>query len=121
MQQLSILKPYIDLIKSGLAKLPKHQGSVFRIMNGVDPITVRKQFVKGQEWESKSFLSTSEGKPLDRAQVSIEIRNTSQGGHVSSVNPFPEREVLFVPGTKARVTHVIELPGERFFIIMEAQ
>jgi hypothetical protein len=116
---IAALRPLIDTLKAGLAKLPKFNGTVYRIMNGVDPAVIKSQFRKGESWVSDAFMSTSTGKPLDQAQVTMVFSKTNKGAMVDGVSPFPEREALFSPGATFKVTNVLPISESRFIILLE--
>ncbi|WP_394830826.1 ADP-ribosyltransferase domain-containing protein [Pendulispora rubella] len=116
--QLEILDAYIDLLKSGLAKMPPFEGTVHRVMNGIYPHEVKAMFEVGGTWSDRGFLSTSHGKSLDHAQVTISIEKTRSGKMVESVNPYPEREVIFPPDAKFKVITCHEYIPGRFLIML---
>lgn len=121
-QQLALLAPYIKLLSSGLAKLPKFNGKVFRLLQNVDPADIRTQFVPGKAWVSDAFMSTSHGKPLDHGQVLLAIQDTKSGFLIENVSKIPvEREVVFLPGAKFTVLDRMEIPPNsgRFFIMLK--
>jgi NAD:arginine ADP-ribosyltransferase len=121
-QQLAILAPYIKLVSSGLAKMPKFSGKVFRLLNNVDPNDIRAQFKPGEAWVNDGFMSTSHGKPLDHGQVLLVFQDTKSGHLIENVSKLPvEREVLFLPGTRFTVLDRMEIPpgSGRFFIMLK--
>lgn len=122
-QQLAILGPYIKLLTSGLAKVPKFNGKVFRVLNNVEPADITRQFVPGKLWADDAFSSTSHGKPLDHGQVLMILQNTKSGALIEKFAKLGsvEREVLFPPGVKFRVLDRTEIPpgSGRFVIFLE--
>lgn len=115
---LANLRPLIDTLTNALGKLPKFKGTVFRIMNKVEPEVVKSQFRKGEKWVNKGFFSSSHGEQLDHGQVTMIVKNTEGGSHVSGVSPFNEREVLFLPGVTFTVENVLQIDTFRFIIFM---
>ena len=118
--QLATLQPYIDMVRSGLAKLPKFQGTVYRMLNRVEPDDIRKQFVKGRNWTNKAFMSTSTGRALDHGQVQFVFKSTQNGAPINNLSPFNEREILFPPGGTFKTLDVLEYIPGRFLISLKA-
>ena len=118
--QLALLKPYIDLLTSGLNKLPPSSGTRYRIIQKISPDEVKAQFVVGKEWIDRGFMSTSE-KMLDAAIVQIQLLDTKSGRRIKELSKFPNEgggEFLFPP--EAAVFDVVKVfeNGGLFFIIM---
>lgn len=120
--QLSLLDPYIKLLRSGLAKMPQFKGTVTRTLEKVEPDDIRRQFVKGQTWTDLGFMSTSRGK-RDHAIAYITMSGTDRGHLIENVSVFDlaEKEVLFPPGVKFEVLDVFEYVPNRFIIMMKQQ
>lgn len=116
--QLAILAPYIKFITSGLKKLPTFQGKVSRMIQNITVEEAQKQFVAGKEWVSDAFMSTSRGDPLDKAVVILSITGTKTGRVAEGLSRFPEREVVFLPGTKFKVEGTIPV-GPFLLVLMK--
>jgi hypothetical protein len=115
---LVTLRPLITVLTSALGKLPKFSGTVFRIMQKVEPDVIKSQFRVGEKWVSEAFLSTSRGSPLDHGQVTLIFHNSSSGRNVDGVSPFNEREILFPPGSTFTVEKVLQPDTFRFIIFL---
>ncbi len=118
-QQLALLKPYIDLIKSGLTKLPNVEADLHRIVRGVSAEEIRAQFIVGKDWTDRAFMSTS-FRTLDDARVYMHLLGTKSGRNIKAMSKFPsegEGEVLFPPSAAVfEVLNVHEFNG--FFMIV---
>ena len=114
----------IDLISSGLAKLPSYRGKVYRYVNLSNSI-ISNKYVKGTNVRETFFVSSSitrEGTKIDsfmklplldknKTHVLFMIESI-RGKEISlySVYPF-EKEVLFDKNTTFNVTNVIKQNG----------
>jgi NAD:arginine ADP-ribosyltransferase len=116
---LATLKPLVDTMLSGMAKMPKFSGTVFRVLPDVDPAIVPTQFRQGEKWVEKGFMSTSHTKPTDHAQVTLVFSKTSTGAMVEGISPFPEREVLFPPGATFKVIKVVQAGPIQTLVFLE--
>ena len=119
-QQLAILAPYIQLMKTGLQKLPTFQGKVSRMIPNISVEEAAKQFVPGKAWTTDAFMSTSRGDPLDHAIVILTFKNTKTGRVAEGLSRFPEREVIFLPGAKFDVLKTDKI-GPFFLVLLEEQ
>lgn len=118
-QQLALLAPYINLMRSGLAKLPSFQGSVTRIIKGVTAAEAKQQFIVGQPWISDGFMSSAHGRPLDSSPVTLIFQSTRSGHLVEGLSRFPEREILFPPGTRFKVLKSAEIGPGFLLVVLE--
>ncbi|KZM76051.1 ADP-ribosyltransferase [Nocardia terpenica] len=93
----------IKKLIGALKKLPVHRGEVFR---GADlPADVLKQYKPGNTITEKAFTSTSATEAgVNSGTVRFHIMSET-GRDVSKHSGFPwEQEVVFLPGTRFRVT-----------------
>ena len=97
---------FIDLMRSGLGKLPVFNGAVTRtIALSVDEAAQKYQV--GATVVEDAFTSTTVGSGVASREGNILLRIESSSGHdISSIAAHPEKEVLFAPGAKFQVTGV---------------
>lgn len=112
---------YIKVTNSGLEKLQKYKGSVYR---GADltPEQIneyKKAFKKGEVWTEKGFTSSSmEKQSAFKGSVRYEIISKT-GVIIEDLSKFQhEKEVLFKPNTKFKILEIRE-NNEKISIIME--
>ncbi|MGD9711812.1 MAG: ADP-ribosyltransferase [Thermomicrobiales bacterium] len=122
--EIAFLQDYIDLLKSGLAKLPAYEGDVFRTMAVADYDKFKTQFVVGEVWRDHGFMSTSHTRPeqiTDKApNIMMTLAKTKSGHIVEGVSAYDtEREVLFMPNTPFRVLSLSEKDGILTLIVKE--
>lgn len=92
--------PYINLIRSGLKKLPDFRGRVFRGISA--DVKQLKQYQPGAVVHEQSFFSSSKSQAFP-GNVQFEIQS-KRGKHVGPLNnKDSEDEVMFLPGTKFKV------------------
>lgn len=114
------LRPYIEMIKEGLAKLPPTPGKVFRVMS-LDPEQDKQQWelyaTEGSIIADKAFYSTTSNADIMSAKVfagpmyltgnvylTIEHKT---GKRIKELSPYKvEDEVLFAPNTSFKVIGV---------------
>lgn len=117
------LKKLISLAVSGLRKMKPYTGTAYRgdnMVRGISAVLKMKKAQRQAEWESKvpkvktfnQFVSTSK-RPYSSYAVkkgtytATHITNIKSGIDVSALGgKLEEREVLFAPGTRFKVTAV---------------
>jgi hypothetical protein len=128
------LGPYAEKVKSGLEKLPPHEGVAYRGM-AMSPERLEEYLEKSESQEpiaDKGFssASTSEEAALHslkkndaegKVKVMVEVRS-SKGRDVTALSQNPhEQEVLFAPGSKFKIVDKQQLPdGSWKFVVEDA-
>jgi len=105
-------RPLINLIRSGLEKLPRYEGVVRRGVSTT--LGQMPEYKVGATIVEEAFTSSTVG------QVSLQHRGpvtfiieSLNGRNIQTVASTQEGEVLFLPGTKFLVTKVVDF-GEKF-------
>ncbi|MGE4210466.1 MAG: ADP-ribosyltransferase domain-containing protein [Oligoflexales bacterium] len=101
-------QPVIDTIVSGLRKLPRSKGKVYRGMgyNEQNAQAYAEAFSNGEPIQELAFTSTSNDKNSSFNSVyNLEIESRTGADLSSSINAV-EKEVLFAPGTWFRVINI---------------
>ncbi len=97
----------IKNMDSGLEKMPKHKGTVFRVIE-IEPSVVDQ--LKSGTFSDPAYMSTSKSVPdvlPHKQQIGLQIRSKT-GVDISSLSLNPgEEEVLFPRGTKFRVAKML--------------
>jgi hypothetical protein len=99
------LRPKIALLASALGKLPKFAGTVDRVTDSFD--SNLSELRVGDVSQNEAFMSTWKGGGSPAGvlgNVKLHIHSKT-GREVTALSEFPnEREVLFAPGARFRVT-----------------
>lgn len=97
--------PIIDLMKSGLKKLPVYKGNVIRWVSWSE--TTLKRLKLGSNKVFKAFTSSSK-KPNFTWSGNTKLKIKAIKAHfIGMISQFPtEEEVLFMPGSKFKVLKV---------------
>jgi len=117
-EDLRIPQPYIETINSALSKLPDFPGRVRRGTNM--PAKELRRHQAGSEISYAGYTSASLGEGF-RQDVRIELESRT-GKLIEFVSAFPwEREILFAPGKRFRVTERIDIAGKTYLRMPELQ
>ena len=110
-KELTRLGRLIDLMKSGLGKLPAFKGTVTRTL-AVAVEEAAQKYKVGATIVEDGFTSTTFGKGVASKEGNILLTiESSTGRNISSIAAHPESEVLFAPGAKFQVTDVKRFSG----------
>ena len=98
------LAGFIDLMKSGLSKLPQYSGTVARTISlPIDEAAAR--YREGATVVEDAFTSTTAGPGVAQREGNVAFTIQSASGRdISSIAAHAEKEVLFPPGTAFQIT-----------------
>ena len=117
-KELTRLGQFIDLMKSGLSKLPVFRGKVTRTIGMSTPDAVQKYRV-GATIVEDAFTSTTFGKGVAQREGTVFLTiESSTGRNITAAAIHNESEVLFSPGAKFVVTEVRRI-GDAFLVWMK--
>jgi hypothetical protein len=107
----------IELMKSGLAKLPAYQGKVTRTI-ALSVEDAAQKYKVGATVVEDAFTSTTFGKGVAQREGNVLLNiESSTGRNITSIAAHAESEVLFAPGAKFQVSRVQKV-GDAFLVWM---
>jgi hypothetical protein len=117
-KELTRLGEFINLIKSGLNKLPIFKGRVIRTIGmGVDEAA--SKYKVGATVVEDAFTSTTYGKAVAQREGNVLLTiESSTGRNITTAAVHEESEILFAPGAKFIVTEVKQI-GHAFLVTMK--
>ncbi|MBF0426825.1 MAG: hypothetical protein HQL66_13500 [Magnetococcales bacterium] len=116
-EELAVLSPYIETIKSGLAKLPDYAGPVSRVTDL--PAEVVKTLIPDGPYRDKGFMSTAAGLSNFDGKYMFFIESKT-GKRIEFFSRYPEqREVLYTPGKEFKVVSVTPMPDGRVEVFLK--
>lgn len=104
-EQIAEHKVIIESAVDGLKKLPPFEGTSYRGTRL--PLDMRNRLQVGDTFEDEAFLSTSsDARAAFDGNTTFTIQGKT-GRSVESISEFSgEKEILFMPGTKFRITKI---------------
>ncbi|MBF0425045.1 MAG: hypothetical protein HQL66_04390 [Magnetococcales bacterium] len=116
-RELAALSPYIETIKSGLAKLPDYAGPVSRVTDL--PAEVVKTLIPGKEYSDKGFMSTAAGLSDFRGKYMFFIESKT-GKRIEFFSRYPDqREVLYTPGKEFKIVSVTPMANGMVEVVLK--
>ncbi|HEY9662269.1 MAG TPA: hypothetical protein V6C65_27755 [Allocoleopsis sp.] len=100
----------VSLLSSAIKALPPYRGTVYRTLNISDSLAESIQ--PGEAWTETGFTSTSKKEPAIAPGKTLAVILSNSGRDISSVEKYPNGEILFDKGTGFVVLdkHKIETP-----------
>lgn len=114
-------KPYTELVKEGLSKLPDHKGTVYRYTDVPDDIMAR--YLETEVVQDRAFVSTTARPPGEwerpwTVQYVIESRTGKSIERFSQYSK-EEREILYPPDMKFRIVREYKDSDKRIVYLEE--
>lgn len=114
-KEFTRLGRFIDLMKSGIGKLPIFKGTVRRTI-ALSVEDAAKKYKVGATVVEDAFTSTTFGKAVAQREGNVLLTiESSTGRNITSIAEHAESEILFLPGAKFKVTKV-ERHGDAFLV-----
>jgi hypothetical protein len=114
-KELTRLGEFINLMKSGLSKLPIFKGTVNRTI-GMQVGDAAAKYRVGATVVEDAFTSATFGKTVAQREGNVlQIIESANGRNITAVAVHAESEVLFAPGAKFIVTEVTRI-GSAFIV-----